>query len=165
MRDPGEPRIARHRVLRAMNLVLAGSPTILLFRALTAIMDCATKPKIGTQEVTVPLEITQREMNGIYLLALKGRLVLGDESMGFRTTVDSLLAAGATRIVVNLEHVNFVDSAGLGALIEAHRKAKANGGRLKLSNLGPNFKHALELAKLLPIFETCSTEASALAGF
>jgi anti-sigma B factor antagonist len=116
-------------------------------------------------EVTVPLEITQREMNGIYLLALRGRLVLGEESGGFRTTVDNLLSSGATRIVVNLEHVNYVDSAGLGALIEAHRKTKAQGGRLKLSNLGPNFKQALELARLLTIFDTCPTEAAAVAGF
>src|SRR5207244_10024155 len=93
-------------------------------------------------------------MNGIYLLALRGRLVLGEESSGFRTTVDNLLSLGATRIVVNLEHVNYVDSAGLGALIEAHRKTKAQGGRLKLSNLGPNFKQALELARLLTIFDT-----------
>lgn len=111
------------------------------------------------------LEITQREMNGVYLLGLKGRLVLGDENIGFRTTIDNLLSSGATRIVVNLEHVHYVDSAGLGALIEAHRKTKAKGGRLKLSNLGPNFKHALEIAKLLPIFETCPTEAAAVAGF
>ncbi|HEV2198124.1 MAG TPA: STAS domain-containing protein [Candidatus Acidoferrum sp.] len=113
----------------------------------------------------MPLEITQREMNGISLLALRGRLVLGDESSGFRTTVDNLLLSSATRIVVNLEHVNYVDSAGLGALIEAHRKTKAQGGRLKLSNLGPNFKHALELARLLPVFETSPTEAAAVAGF
>jgi anti-sigma B factor antagonist len=113
----------------------------------------------------MPLEITQREVNGVYLLALRGRLVLGDESSGFRTTVDNLLSSGATRIVVNLEHVNYVDSAGLGALIEAHRKTKEKGGRLKLSNLGPNFKHALELARLLPVFETSPTEAAAVAGF
>ena len=113
----------------------------------------------------MPLEITQREMNGIYLLALRGRLVLGEESSGFRATVDNLLSLGATRIVVNLEHVHYVDSAGLGALIEAHRKAKAKGGRLKLSNLGPNFKHALEIARLLTIFETSPTEAAAVAGF
>jgi anti-sigma B factor antagonist len=116
-------------------------------------------------EATVPLEITQREMNGIYLLSLKGRLVLGEESNGFRTTIDNLLATGATRIVVNLERVDYVDSAGLGALIEAHRKTKDKGGRLKLSNLGPNFKQALEIARLLTIFETCPTEAAAIAGF
>jgi anti-sigma B factor antagonist len=117
------------------------------------------------REASVSLEITQREMNGIYLLALKGRLVLGEEGNGFRATIDNLLSTGATRIVVNLEHVNYVDSAGLGALIEAHRKTKDKGGRLKLSNLRPNFKQALEIARLLTIFETCPTEASAIAGF
>jgi len=120
---------------------------------------------IAYGEVTVPLEITLRELNGIHLLALKGRLVLGQESNGFRTTVDSLLSSGATRIVINLEHVNYVDSAGLGALIEAHRQTKAKGGRLKLSNLGPNFQRALELSRLLTVFETCPTEAAAVAGF
>jgi len=113
----------------------------------------------------VPLEITQREMNGIYLLGLRGRLVLGDESSGLRATVDNLLSSGATKLVINLEHVNYVDSAGLGALIEAHRKTKANGGRLKLSHLGPNFKQALELSRLLPIFETCPNDAAAVEDF
>ncbi len=35
----------------------------------------------------MPLEITQRETNGIYLLALKGRLVLGEESSGLLTVI------------------------------------------------------------------------------
>jgi anti-sigma B factor antagonist len=113
----------------------------------------------------MPLEITQREMNGIYLLALKGRLVLGDESSGLRSMIDNLLASGVTRMVINLEHVNYVDSAGLGALIEVHRRTKAKGGSLKLCNLGPNLRRALEIARLLPIFETCPTETAAVASF
>jgi anti-sigma B factor antagonist len=113
----------------------------------------------------MPLEITQRELNGIYLLALKGRLVLGQENIGLLTMLDNLLASGPARIVVNLEHVNYVDSAGLGALLEMHRKTKAKGGSLKLCNLGPNLKRALETARLLPIFETCPTETAAVASF
>ncbi len=113
----------------------------------------------------MPLEITQREMNGIHLLALKGRLALGEESSGLLATIDNLLASGATRIVMNLEQVNYVDSAGLGALIEIHRKTKAKGGSLKLCHLGPKLRHALEMARLLPIFETCPTETAAVASF
>ena len=113
----------------------------------------------------MPLEITQRETNGIYLLALKGRLVLGLENNGLRTMIDNLLSSGATRIVVNLEDVNFVDSAGLGALIEIHRKTKAKGGRLVLTNLGPKLRQALEIARLLTIFEISATEADAVASF
>jgi anti-anti-sigma factor len=113
----------------------------------------------------MPLEITQRETNGIYLLALKGRLVLGDESFGLLTVTDNLLASGATRIVMNLEQVNYVDSAGLGALIEMHRKIKTKGGALKLCHLRPNLRQALEIARLLPLFETAPTETAAVASF
>jgi anti-sigma B factor antagonist len=113
----------------------------------------------------MPLEITQREMNGIYLLALNGRLALGQESSGLLTMIDNLLASGATRIVINLEHVNYVDSAGLGALIEMQRKTKAEGGSLKLCHLRPNLTRALEMARLLPIFDTCPTETAAVASF
>jgi len=113
----------------------------------------------------MPVEITQRETNGIYLLALKGRLALGLESDGLRSVIDNLLASGATRVVINLEQVNYVDSAGLGALIEIHRKFKAAGGTLKLCALRPNLKQALEIARILPIFDTCPDESAALASF
>src|SRR5260370_3975791 len=93
-------------------------------------------------------------MNGIYLLGLKGRLVLGEESSGLLTTIDNLLASGATRMVINLEQVNYVDSAGLGALIEMHRKTKAKGGSLKLCHLRPNLKQAFEMARLRRILVT-----------
>lgn len=113
----------------------------------------------------MPLEITQRETNGIYVLSLKGRLALGQESTGLRTVVDGLLSSGATRIIINLEQVHYVDSAGLGALIELHRKAKTKGGKLLLCQLGPKLKQALEIARLLPLFETSPTEAAAIASF
>src|SRR5260370_11330172 len=103
----------------------------------------------------MPLEITQREMNGIYLLALKGRLALGQESSGLRAMIDNLLASGVTRIVINLEHVNYVDSAGLGALIEMHRKTKAKGGGLKPCNLRPNLRQTLTMTRLQPQSEPC----------
>jgi anti-sigma B factor antagonist len=113
----------------------------------------------------VSLEITQRQTDSLYILVLRGRLALGEESAGFRSSIDNLLAAGATRVVINLEHVDYVDSAGLGALIEARRKIAAKGARLRICNLGPNFRRALEIARLFDLFDHHSTEAAALANF
>jgi anti-anti-sigma factor len=124
-----------------------------------------THERVYAGRPAMPLEITQREMNGIYLLTLKGRLALGQESNGLRTVIDDLLGSGVNRIILNLEHVHYVDSAGLGALIELHRKAKTKGGRLLLCHLGPKLKQALELARLLPLFETSPTEEAAIASF
>ena len=111
------------------------------------------------------LEITQHGANGICILALKGRLVLGDESSGYRTTVDKLLSSGTKRIVINLEHANYIDSAGLGALLETHRTTKEKGGRLTLCSLGPNFRQALQYSKLLNIFETFPNQDAAVQSF
>lgn len=111
------------------------------------------------------LEITQQEANGISILALKGRLVLGDESSGYRTTVMRLLSSGSKRIVIDLGQAHYIDSAGLGALIETHRTTKEKGGRLALCSLGPNFRRALEIAKLLPVFETFPDQDAAVRGF
>jgi anti-sigma B factor antagonist len=113
----------------------------------------------------LPLEITQREVEGVYVLALEGRLVLGAESSGFLKTVENILASGNTQLVINLERVNYIDSAGLGALIEVRQHTTAVGGRLALSSLRPNFSEVLRSSRLINIFETFQTEAAAIQSF
>ena len=111
------------------------------------------------------LEITRREVEGVYVLTLQGRLVLGAESRGFVTTVDNLLRSGNLWFVINLDRVIYIDSAGLGALIEARQNVTAVGGRLALSNPRPNFLQVLRTSRLRTIFETFPTEVAAIQSF
>ena len=63
------------------------------------------------------LEIQQKEREGIVILEMKGRITVGKEATALRDKVSGLARAGQQNIVFNLEHVDFIDSTGLGALV------------------------------------------------
>jgi anti-anti-sigma factor len=111
------------------------------------------------------LEITERELEGVHVLVLRGRLVLGEESSRFRSTVETLLSKGATRIVVSLYDVNSIGTSGLGLLIDALQGSKARGGLLKLASPSPRFLQALHSSELQGRFEIFPTEAAAIQSF
>jgi anti-sigma B factor antagonist len=113
----------------------------------------------------VALKMTSREVDGITVLTLEGRIVLGEESNALREQVKSLLAAGKRKIVLNMGQVTYIDSAGLGTLVAAHHTARTQGATLKLSNLGKKFQEILQVTKLLTVFEVYDSEAAAISSF
>jgi len=109
--------------------------------------------------------MTSREVDGVSVLALDGRIVLGEESNALREKVKSLIAEGKKKIVLNMNNVTFIDSAGLGTLVALHHSAKSNGAQLKLCHLGTKFREVLQITKLLTVFDVYDTEAAAVASF
>ena len=110
----------------------------------------------------MPLKITNREVDGVTVLALDGRIVLGEETSTLREKVKSLLGEGKKNIVLNLNNVTLIDSSGLGALVAAYSSAKSGGASLRLCNLGARFNELLQITKLYTVFEVSETEADAL---
>lgn len=108
------------------------------------------------------LKMSTREVDGVLVLDLEGRIVLGDESSALREKVKSLLSEGKKAILLNLGHVSFIDSSGLGALVACHTTAKAAGATIRLCNLGSKFDELLQITKLYTVFEISDTEADAL---
>ena len=98
-------------------------------------------------------------------MTLDDRIVLGEESQALREKLKGLIAQGKKQIVLNMDHVSYIDSAGLGMLVAAHVSAKNQGASLKLSNLGARFQEILQITKLVTVFEVCKTEAAAVASF
>ena len=111
------------------------------------------------------LKIGVREMDGVSIMDLEGRIVLGEESNALREQVKSMLAAGKHKIVLNMAQVTYIDSAGLGTLVASHHSARSQGASLKLSDLGKKFQEILQLTKLLTVFEVYDSEAAAVSGF
>ncbi|MGB8656100.1 MAG: STAS domain-containing protein, partial [Candidatus Acidiferrales bacterium] len=109
--------------------------------------------------------ITEREIDGVSVLEIEGRIVLGEESNAFREKVKSLLAAGKKKIVLNLSQVSYIDSAGLGTLVATFHSARAQGATLKLANLGSKFQEVLQVTKLMTVFDTYENEAAAIQSF
>jgi anti-sigma B factor antagonist len=113
----------------------------------------------------VALRMTERDVNGITVLDIEGRIVLGEESNSFREKVKSLLAASKKKIVLNMQHVSYIDSAGLGTLVATFHSAKSQGATLKLANLGAKFREVLQVTKLMTVFDTYDSEAAAVQSF
>jgi anti-sigma B factor antagonist len=113
----------------------------------------------------VALRMTDRDVNGVNVLDIEGRIVLGEESNSFREKVKSLLAAGKRKIVLNLANVSYIDSAGLGTLVATYHSARSQGATLKLANLGAKFKEVLQVTKLMTVFDTYDSEGAAVASF
>lgn len=111
------------------------------------------------------LKITDRTVDGVSVEAMEGRIVLGEESNALREKVKSLLASGQKKIVLNMDNVTYIDSAGLGTLVASHHSAKTQGAALRLSNLGSKFQEILQVTKLLTVFDVYDSETAAVRSF
>jgi anti-sigma B factor antagonist len=111
------------------------------------------------------LKLTSHEVDGVSVVALDGRIVLGEESNALRAKFKSLIAAGKQKIVMNMDNVTYIDSAGLGTLIAAHVSAKTQGASVRLCHLGKKFHEVLQITKLLTVFDVYDTQAAAVSSF
>jgi anti-sigma B factor antagonist len=136
---------------------------LLVRRAVPELVAAGLLP--GEEETTMTLKITNREVDGVSVVTLDGRIVLGDESNALRVKLKSLIAEGKKQIVLNMDNVKYIDSSGLGTLVAAHCSAKTQGASLRLCHLGSKFQEVLQITKLLTVFEVCDTEAAAVASF
>ena len=110
------------------------------------------------------LEIRESSREGVVILSLKGRLTVGEAS-AVREKVSAVAAAGSVNVVLNLEHVEYIDSTGLGALVICFTSLKKAGGALKLVNPNKRNVELLLLTKLHTIFEVFSDEQDAVNSF
>jgi anti-anti-sigma factor len=110
------------------------------------------------------LDIRESSREGVDILSLKGRLTVGESSQ-VREKVTSVAAAGNVNVLLNLEHVEYIDSTGLGALVICFTSLKKAGGALKLVNPNKRNVELLLLTKLHTIFEVFADEQDAVNSF
>lgn len=111
------------------------------------------------------LKLTNSEVDGVTLLVLDGRVVLGEETNRLRESVKKLIADGKKKIILDMKNVTMIDSSGLGALVAAYSSAKSGGAAIRLCNLGAHFDQLLQITKLLTVFEVSKTQEEAIRSF
>ena len=110
------------------------------------------------------LEIRESEREGIAILALKGRLTVGEAS-SVREKVNELVEKGRRNFILDLGQVEYIDSTGLGALVICYTTIKKAEGVVKLLNLNKRNIELLVLTKLHTIFEVFTDEQDAVNSF
>src|ERR1700751_2018486 len=98
------------------------------------------------------LTISNKQIGDVSLVALKGRIILGEGSSSLRERINSLIGEGKKKIVLNMANVPYIDISGFGILVAAHISAKKQGTALRLSDLGNKFHELLQLTRLLTVF-------------
>ena len=111
------------------------------------------------------LTIATREVDGVIVLDLSGRITLGEGSVQLRDAIRGLISKGSKNILLNMGDVNYIDSSGLGELVSAFTTAKNQQADVKLLNLTKKVHDLLQLTKLYTVFDIKDDEADAIASF
>jgi anti-anti-sigma factor len=110
------------------------------------------------------LNITTSTIDGVIVVYCTGYFVFGEESTSLRVLVKDLLK-DSRKIVLDLRDVTHIDSAGLGTLVGLYLSARSAGGGIKLADLGSRVNRALQVTKLVKVFEVFDTAEDAIASF
>ncbi len=111
------------------------------------------------------MHITEKQINGVVVLVLKGRLTAGGSDLALRDRLATLAQIGNRNILLNLGGVSYLDSAGLSALIGGLTSLRAVGGKLRLLNLTRRIHDLIVICKLVDEFECFDVEAHAIGSF
>jgi anti-sigma B factor antagonist len=113
----------------------------------------------------VTMKASTRQVNGVTVVDMSGRITLGEGSVILRDTVRDLLGKAQKKILLNLGDVTYIDSSGIGELVSAFTSVRNQGGELKLLHLTKKVHDLLQITKLYTVFDIKDDEASAVASF
>ena len=111
------------------------------------------------------MKASTRQVDGITIVDLSGRITLGEGSVVLRDSVKDLLGKGQKKILLNLGDVSYIDSSGIGELVSAFTSVRNQGGELKLLHLTKKVHDLLQITKLYTVFDVKDDEAGAIAAF
>ena len=129
---------------------------------------CAVLDRLGLGmrgRTPVRMQTATRQVGGVTVLDISGRITLGEGNVILREIVRDLAEKGRKAIVLNLGEVQYIDSSGVGELVKAHTTIRNQGGQLKLTNLNKRIHDLLQMTRLSAVFDIQKDETSAIESF
>ena len=111
------------------------------------------------------MKATVRKVGDVSVLDLSGKITIGEGDVVLRERVHEILESGQKNILLNLEKVSYMDSAGIGELVACYKRTKEKGGTVKLLKPSGKVSDLLQLTKLEEVFDTYADEREALVSF
>jgi anti-sigma B factor antagonist len=111
------------------------------------------------------LQAYTRMDRGVAVIELDGKITLGDGSSLLRDTLNQAITDGHKSILLDLEGVSYIDSAGLGELVGCNSLAKVHGATIRLVHLQKKIQGLLQITKLITMFDTFNDEDAAVRSF
>ncbi len=111
------------------------------------------------------ISISTRVVDGVVVVDLFGRLLLGEGTSKLRNVVQELMQQGYTKLLLNMENVLHIDSSGIGELMTCYTSVQNQKGELKLLNLNKNVRNLLQVTRLYTIFDVQENLDAAVKAF
>lgn len=100
------------------------------------------------------MTIRERSTGDSVILTLDGDITMGEPgACHLASKVRRLIQAGHARVILDVGHVRYVDSAGLGELVQCCAAARARGASIAVLNATRRFTDLLAVTQLLAAFE------------
>ena len=111
------------------------------------------------------MRVGLRTVGEVTVVVVNGDITITDTgSTPLADTVRDLLARHRTHLVLDLAHVHYIDSAGLGELVHALAAARNRGGTMALVHVSRRLHEMLQVTRLLTAFDCFDDEAAAVAS-
>ena len=111
------------------------------------------------------MKASTRQVGGVTIVDLSGRITLGEGSVILRDSIRDLVSKGKNKILLNLADVTYIDSSGIGELVSAFTTVRNQSGELKLLKLTKKVHDLLQITKLYTVFDIKDDEAIAVQAF
>lgn len=110
------------------------------------------------------MKITTRDEKEIKVVLLEGELdtINAPEA---KDRLNQLRGAGVKKILLDLQKLDFITSAGLRILLATAQELKEVGGELRVCNLNETVQEVFDISGFNTLLMVFESEARAMAGF